>query len=303
MTRPIDIVRRLCPNAKASYAQAFENGDELFKLHGITTPLRLAHFLAQAFHETGGLTIEWESGAYSADRLMQIFGVGHHSAAVTNAEALQLARNGPAIFERVYGLGNPKKAHELGNTQPGDGYRYRGGGILQTTGRGNYRRMGEKCGIDFESRPELVLNPEHALKPALAEWTEGNLNAAADRDDILAITKRINGGTNGLAERKQWFAKILPLIGKLDFVATTPAAGTPATDPVLRKGARDADGDENGPVHKLQTLLNQHGCVVLIDGYFGTGTNASVEIFQTKSGLIADGVVGKYTWDALKGKS
>ncbi|HEY2685792.1 MAG TPA: hypothetical protein VGI93_19940 [Steroidobacteraceae bacterium] len=72
--------------------------------------------------------------------------------------------------------------------------------------------MGQKCGVDFEGHPELVLSAEHALKPALAEWTEGNLNAAADRDDIVTITKRINGGTNGLDDRRAWFRKIKPLL-------------------------------------------------------------------------------------------
>lgn len=238
MTRPVDVVRKLCPHAKPSYVAAFESGDALFKANGITTPLRLAHFLAQCLHETGGLTIEWESGAYSAERLLEIFGVGHHSAAITPPEARQLAHNGPAIFERVYGLGNPRKARELGNTQPGDGYRYRGGGIMQTTGRANYRRMGLKCGVDFEAHPELVLSAAHALKPALAEWTEGHLNDAADRNDIIAITKKINGGLNGLEERQEWLRKVRPLILRVDLVDPSvpvqpppPVAPTPMPAP------------------------------------------------------------------------
>lgn len=221
--RPIDAVRTLCPKARASYLAAFDNGDALFKQHGITTPLRLAHFLAQCLHETGGLRVERESGAYSAERLLKIFGAGNHSAAVTAAEAKRLAGDGPAIFERVYGLGNPKKARELGNTQPGDGWRYRGGGIMQTTGRANYRRMGNRCGVDFEASPELVLSSAHALKPALAEWSEGRLNEAADRDDIRAITKRINGGYNGLLDREMWLARAKHLIGRVDLQpAATP---------------------------------------------------------------------------------
>ncbi len=237
MTRPIDVVRRVCPKARASYLSAFEDGDALFKAAGIITPLRLSHFLAQCLHETGGLTIEWESGNYSAERLLEIFGVGHHSAGVTRAEAEQLARNGPAIFERVYGLGNPRKARELGNTHPGDGYRYRGGGIMQTTGRANYRRMGQKCGVDFESHPEWVLSADHALKPALAEWTEGNLNAAADRDDIRAITRRINGGFNGLMDRQSWLAKVRGLIGTV-----TLNTNDPAPAPSARRGTVTPQG-------------------------------------------------------------
>lgn len=228
--RPIDVVRKVCPKVRGSYLDAIEHGDALFKKHGITTPMRLAHFLAQICHESGGLSIEWESGNYSAERLVEIFGVGHHSAAVTREEADRLARHPALIFERVYGLGNPKKARELGNTEHGDGFRYRGGGLMQTTGRANYRRMGQKCGVDFEAHPELVLSADHALKPALAEWTEGNLNAAADRDDIRAITRRINGGLNGLADREAWYRKIRPLIDRVDLVESVPAA-VPAPKP------------------------------------------------------------------------
>jgi predicted chitinase/peptidoglycan hydrolase-like protein with peptidoglycan-binding domain len=224
MPRAIDIVRMVAPKAVDKYSLAFEGGDPLLEQHGIATPLRMAHFLAQVLHETGALTVERESGNYSARRLLEVFGVGRHSAGVAPAEAAALAALSPlarkeeAIFERVYGVGNPTKANELGNIHPGDGYRYRGGGILQTTGRSNYRRMGQKCGVDFEAHPELVVSAEHALKPALAEWTEGNLNSAADRDDLIAITKRINGGLNGLEERRTWLAKLKPLIKSVRFV-------------------------------------------------------------------------------------
>jgi putative chitinase len=210
--RAIDIVRLVAPRAKPNYIGAFENGDGLLAEHGITTPLRLAHFLAQVMYETGGLIKEEEYGNYSKERLLTLFaGRRHH---VTWEEAAAIEHKPELIFERLYGIGggsnNPRiLARELGNTEAGDGYRYRGRGILQTTGRGNYRRMSEKCGVDFEANPDLVLSPEHALKPALAEWTEDKLNAAADRNDIIAITRKINGpGMNGLAERRQWLKKI-----------------------------------------------------------------------------------------------
>jgi putative chitinase len=72
--------------------------------------------------------------------------------------------------------------------------------------------MGQACGVDFEGQPELVTAPEHALKPALQEWTDGNLNVAADHDDIVKITKVINGGVNGLPARKVFFARLTPLL-------------------------------------------------------------------------------------------
>lgn len=252
--RPVEVVSKLCPTARANYLLAFEQGDALFAQHGITTPKRLAHFLAQVLHESGGLRIQWEDGNYSADRMVEIFGVGNHSAGVTREEAARLARNPRAIFERVYGLGNPKKARELGNTQPGDGYKYRGGGLMQTTGRFNYRLMGERCGVGFEANPELVVSAEHALKPALAEWTKGNCNAYADKDDILSISKIINLGNaqstktpNGMADRRAWLAKARRVIeAKPKVTAETGTAGTivvgggAATAEAKRQGASDS---------------------------------------------------------------
>src|SRR6266550_663185 len=212
MNRTIAAVNVLAPHAHANYVEALRQGAPLFAKHGITTPQRMAHFLAQAMQETGSFTILRESMNYRAARIMEIFGVGHHSARITEVEAATLAHNEPALSERVYGLGNPGKAHELGNTEPGDGFHYRGNGVLQTTGRGNHRRMGQACGIDFEGHPEFVSAPEHALKPALQEWTDGNLNVAADHNDIVKITTVINGGINGLRERKAFFARLLPLL-------------------------------------------------------------------------------------------
>lgn len=274
--RPIEVVRKVCPRAKPSYLAAIENGDGLFKKAQIITPGRLAHFLAQICHESGGMSIEWESGAYSAERLLEIFGEGNHSAGVTATEAHRLAKNGPAIFERVYGLGNPKKARELGNTNAGDGWKYRGGGLMQTTGRSNYRRMGIKCGVDFEGRPDLVLSAEHALKPALAEWTEGNLNEKADVDDLRGITRRINGGLNGLADRQAWYRKIRPIIDKVDLefspVSPPPPPDVPKPVPIPKPKPQTA-----GVVAALMAMLigvaafvKDHpfwtglGCVVVI---------------------------------------
>lgn len=233
--RPVDIIRKVAPKARVEYMEAFAVGDGLLMKHGITTPLRLAHFLAQCLHETGGFTIARESGNYRAERIIEIFGIGRHSAGVTPQEAQRLAGDGPALFDRVYGLGNPKKAKELGNTAVGDGWKYRGGGILQTTGRGNYRRMGEKCGVDFEGHPDWVTSARYALVPALTEWTEGNLNAFADKNDILSISRKINIGNtqttkepNGFVDREEWFRKVRPLCEGVTF---QPSATLPASKP------------------------------------------------------------------------
>ena len=210
LTKTVTAITKLSPHARSNYLDAIREGGPLFEAHGITTPQRMSHFMAQAMTETGGFTVVRENMNYSVPRMLEIFGVGKHSARVKASEAPSLANNAEALAERVYGLGNPGKAEELGNTEPGDGFRYRGNGVLQTTGRGAHKKMGQAFGLDFENNPELVAAPEHALKPALKEWSDNNLNNFADQNKIRIITKRINGGFNGLEERKAFFAKLLP---------------------------------------------------------------------------------------------
>lgn len=132
------------------------------------SPLRLAHFLAQLIHESRSF------------RYME-----------------EIA-SGKAYEGRA----------DLGNTEPGDGVRFKGRGPIQITGRANYRRFGRKIGIDLESNPDVAAVPSIGLHLALEYWKDRNLNALADADDVLAITKRINGGTNGLADRKAHLAKV-----------------------------------------------------------------------------------------------
>jgi predicted chitinase/peptidoglycan hydrolase-like protein with peptidoglycan-binding domain len=321
MPRAVDVIRRVAPRARPAYIEAFDEGDALLLAHGITTPARLAHFLAQVLHESGAFEIEWENMSYGARRLLEVFGAGRHSAGVTSGEAQALAHRPEAIAERVYGLGNPRKARALGNTQPGDGFRYRGGGLLQTTGRANYRRMGQKCGVDFEAQPDLVLSAEHGLKPALCEWTEGRLNAFADCDDILSISRAINLGNpqaprrpNGMEDRVIWYAKVRPLIDRVEFSA---AAGTlaPQTIAVLPLPAEKvviepsmaaliADrflrfGDRGSDVRAVQRALARLGYGLSGTGNYGANTQAAVADFQARRGLEVDGAVGSETAKAI----
>jgi putative chitinase len=281
----VDKIARIAPNSRDNYFEAIRCGESLFEQHDITRPLRMAHFLAQALHETNGFTILRENMHYSAKRLLEIFGVGRHSAGVTAEEASELAGHPEAIAERVYGLGNSRKALELGNTQAGDGFRYRGNGILQTTGRSNHRHLGVISGVDFENDPDLVTVPEHALKPALTEWTENNLNACADRNDIRTITLKINGGLTGLASREAWFDKAWGLL-KSD------------TDP--EEAWEACDKDEN--VEWLQEALNDLGAdpALVVDGRYGSATRKAVKDFQAVAGIGVDGVAGPVTKAAIK---
>lgn len=299
------IVDRLARSAQPSYREAFATGDHILALYGITKPLRVAHFLAQVLHETGGLTVLEENMSYRAERIVEVFGPGRHSASVGPAEARTLARNPQALAERVYGLGNPRKARELGNVEPGDGFRYRGRGVLQTTGRANYRRLGARAGVGFEAEPELVTSAQHALVPALLEWAEGNLNLAADRNDIAAITRRINGGFNGFADRKAWFDKVWALAR--DGVAVDGAESLGMSErtartlpPEQREPWRVARPDPQ--IRELQEALRLFGIApdLAVDGRFGPKTRAALIAFQKLAQIPADGIYGPVSKAALR---
>jgi putative chitinase len=282
MLRAVEVIRKLSSKAKETYLQAFEKGDLLLQEFGITTSLRLAHFLGQVLHETGGCTVLYENLRYtSAERLLEIFGVGNHSAAIRPDEVNGLLNNPEALAERVYGLGNPPKAKELGNTRAGDGYRYRGAGALQTTGGANYKTMTEKTGVDFYNNPELIVDPAHLLKPALHKWKESNLNAAADQNDIEKITRAINGGLNGLSDRTEWFEKAHAL---------------------LETDISKTDTSENSNIQWIQQSLNTVGYQpqLTVDGINGPATTDAVRWFQEQAGLTVDGIAGEATQTALR---
>lgn len=130
--------------------------------------LRLIHFLSQLAHESG------------------------------NFRYMEEIASGAAYEGRK----------DLGNTQAGDGKRFKGRGPIQLTGRANYRRYGQQLGIDFENNPEVVAIPSIGLMVACKFWSDNGLNALADQDDLRAITRRINGGYNGLEDRKNHLAKL-----------------------------------------------------------------------------------------------
>jgi putative chitinase len=217
----------------------------------IDTPLRLCHFLAQLAHESAhfGTTREFASGdAYEGRR-------------------------------------------DLGNIQPGDGPRYRGRGLIQTTGRANYReatrdiRRIDPGAPDFEADPEALERFPWALLAAITYWRRRNINRHADRDDIRAVTKAIQGGDGHLERRTAYLAKAKSI--------WLNAASSLMVHPVLRQG------DKGTEVIDLQTELRDAGYRILVDGDFGPNTEEAVRDFQERHGLAVDGVVGPQTWALL----
>lgn len=162
----------------------------------LTTRLRLIHFFAQVSHESGFRPVA-ESLNYSVDGLKQTFSGARISRA--QCEALGRAPGRAAdqlgIANTVYG--GPWGAANPGNTQPGDGWRFRGRGLIQLAGRANYARTGAA----YEADPDQVMTPAGSVQCAVDYWRTRGLNAAADIDNVALVTRLINGGVLGLAER------------------------------------------------------------------------------------------------------
>lgn len=171
----------------------------------ITTPLRAAAFLAQVGHESAGLRIWAEDLHYGAETLAKLFpGRCRDSHGRPNTAAIEAARKGPeAVAALIY-----DQRDDLGNIEPGDGWRFRGRGPIQISGRSNYKTTGELLEADLLAQPELLETPEYGFRSAGLYWLTRSLNDLADRDTEGAyrvITRRINGGSIGWEDRfRRW---------------------------------------------------------------------------------------------------
>lgn len=196
-------MKAFLPNAKPELVKAILDDVGLgLAAAGINTSLRVCHFLAQIAVETGGLRSISESLNYSVKGLRATF--GQHR--ISDADCAKYGRAGdghPANQEMIANIvyGGPWGLKNLGNVEPGDGWKYRGGGMLQTTGRANFKRAGH------EHDPESLRDPAKALASALVFWTQNKINELADRDDVTAVRKKINGGAHGLPEAKKYLAE------------------------------------------------------------------------------------------------
>jgi putative chitinase len=175
------------------------------KKFGITTNLRLAHFLAQCGHESGGFKAVTENLNYSADGLVKIFGKYFNS-----TTAAGYARNPEKIASKVYGnrMGNGSEASK-------EGFKFRGRGYIQLTGKENYTKFGKFIGEDITSNPDLVAT-KYPLASAAFFFNSNKLWAicdkGADTATVTAVTKRVNGGTIGLADRIKHFKEYYDLL-------------------------------------------------------------------------------------------
>jgi putative chitinase len=241
-------IKRFCPQAASAIVDGIVTNQWMFlTVADISTPLRLCHFMAQIAIESDHLKVtrEYASGA---------------------------AYEGRA---------------DLGNTQPGDGTRYRGRGVIQTTGRANYtealneiRKLYPDC-PDFVAEPQRLEKFPWALLSALIYWRRRNINRPADRDDALAVTRAVNGGTNGLESRTAYLAKAKTIWGDAS-VSAEPVTDS-ATVAMTERGA-------SGAPAAMAPSLDKHTAVMLIQSVLRSAGH--------DPGAL-DGIWGQHTDDAL----
>lgn len=232
-------LRAVCPKADLAILEALISGTEAeYAAAGIVDSVVLAHFLAQIATETGGLSRLDENLNYTtAARIKQVFGKRIKSDAIAQS-----------LVGKPEDLANLVYANVNGNKEPGDGFRYRGSGLIQITGRGNFAVVSKLTGIDIVTNPELARHPDSALELALAFWTARKISAAATQDTeaaVVKVTKLVNGGTNGLDERQTYFRKAMKALEPAVPVALSravPAAVRSAA--AEEKSAAVADGLE-----------------------------------------------------------
>lgn len=203
--------------------------------------LRVAHFLAQIAHESGGFTTMQERG-------------------------------GPSYWKRYEGR------KDLGNVNPGDGVKFHGRGPIQITGRANYLEFGRMLGLDLVNNPDRVLEPTVGVEVAVAYWKKRKLDAWADRDDVKEITRRINGGYNGLDERKAYLRRAKQII---------------PPDPVPAEPSEDIAPDAPAAVEPSKKWWESTTVLATLTGAvtgLGTAVNTLVQGIDTPwevAGLVA----------------
>lgn len=253
-----EILKQLAPASKDKIITDLEKYfDKWLSKSSINTYLRVCHFLAQCAHESDQF------------------------------KTLEEYASGAAYEGR----------RDLGNTQPGDGKRFKGRGIIQLTGRANYAEAGKALGIDLVGNPELGEDPETSVRTAIWFWENKKLNQFADKDDVTTITKRINGGLNGFDDRKDKLAKAKKVFKDFDFANFEKEKVEVKSDPLNIVMAKI--GDKSDYVKDLQQMLINKGSKIVADGDFGPKTEEAVKGFQNWAKIPATGQIDTRTLNEL----
>ena len=181
--------------------------EQLFPDYDINTPRRMAAFIAQCAHESGGFMVLKENLNYKAATLRKIFPKYFPNDQIANDYASRPNKQ-VAIASKVYAnrMGNGDEASQ-------EGYKFCGRGLIQLTGRSNYQAFADSLEMSIDDVPEYLVTFEGACQSACWYWETNKLNQWADAGDILTLTKRINGGTIGLEDRKKHYDHALHVLG------------------------------------------------------------------------------------------
>lgn len=248
---------------------------DILAKYQINTPQRIAMFIAQCGHESLNFTVLEENLNYSAKGLNAVFGKYFQRA----------GRDANAFHRQPERIANVVYADRMGNSNAssGDGWKYRGRGVIQLTGAHNYAMFADAVGKKLSQIIEYVSTKDGALESACWFWNRNDLNRYADNGDIKSATKRINGGYNGLSDREYHYHRAMSVLD---------GSYKPQTAPVLLKV-----GSIGPKVIKVQEALNLDA-----DGVYGLMTKTAVMDWQKRNDLTEDGIVGPKTYAALIGE-
>ena len=265
---------------------------EVMPKYGINTERRAAHFISQCAHESGNFRTLEENLNYSEKALNAVF--GRYFGAAPKRNAAEYARNPEKIANYVYQDEFRSKGGQMGNVNDGDGWLFRGRGLKQLTGRNNYTGFGKSIGMTAEEAAEYVATPKGAVESACWFWDTNKLNTIADTDDVVKMTKKINGGNIGLADRQARYKKAMEVFGN-------PVSLAEATD----DDDNDMDVSDIGTLRKGSkgegVKMMQEALGIGADGAFGPGTERALKAWQAANGLTADGIAGPKTLEKLLG--
>ena len=267
-------------------AEWYENVVDMFKKYDITTTNRIAGFMAQCGHESMDFTALEENLNYSEKSLLSVFG---RYFGPGKRDAKEYARKPEKIANYVYMDQFRTKQGAMGNVNDGDGWRFRGRGIKQLTGRNNYTAFGKTVGMTAEEAAVYVATKKGALESACWFWATNKIARFADADDIVGMTKKINGGTIGLDDRKARYERAKKILGSKSIPDNV---NSQITDSVTQSSSvrtlkRGMSGED---VKKMQKAVGAP-----VDGVFGPGTLSFVKKWQRSNGLTPDGIVGPAT--------
>lgn len=249
--------------------------------YNINTPQRVAAFVAQCAHESGNFRLLKENLNYTAASLMRVWPSRFPSMDVANQYAMKPEK----IANKVYcdRMGN-------GSEASGDGWKYAGKGLIQLTGKDNYTWFAESIETPLDQIPEYLQTFEGSVQSACWFWEVNNLNQWADAGDILNLTKRINGGVIGLADREKHYAHALHVLGAEIGGSHVAESSGPDMSVTIRRGSKGAT------VAAIQTKLG-----LTADGDFGPGTERALTGWQRENGLEPDGIAGPATLAKILG--